>query len=174
MNDAFERIGTLRRAFQRAGIKLDVARFIGALVKWFLIIVFLLAASNILGLHGVSQFLNEIILYVPNIIVAAVIIVAGVLLGNFIQRATQASIETAKIGHSRAVGTIAKWAVYVFVLIAALIQLGIATELLETLVMGFVAMIAIAGGLAFGLGGRDFAQAILNRIKNDIRQRPEK
>ncbi len=155
-------------AMGKAGLKLDVASWIGFLVKWFLIFGFLLAATDILGLQDVSGFLRSVLLYIPNIVVAAVILVVAVWFAGFLQKLVVASISASAIKTAAFVGVIVKWAVLIFALFAALIQLGIAPGLLNTLVTGLVAMLAIAGGLAFGLGGRDQAAKFIAKIRDEM------
>ena len=169
VDQLLERLGA-GRALERAGIKLDVANWIGFLVKWFLIFGFLLAATDILGLQDVSGFLRSVLLYIPNIVVAAVILVVAVWFAGLIQRIVVASISASKIRTATFVGAIVKWAILIFALFAALIQLGIAPGLLQTIVTGFIAMLAIAGGLAFGLGGRDQATKFLGKIRDEMFQ----
>jgi len=156
------------RAMERAGIKLDVANWIGFLVKWFLIFGFLLASSDILGLRDVSGFLRSALLYIPNIVVAAVILVVAVWFAGLVQRIVMASVSASKIKTATFVGAIAKWAILIFGLFAALIQLGIAPGLLQTIITGLIAMLAIAGGLAFGLGGRDQAAKFLGKMRDEM------
>lgn len=155
-------------ALQKAGLKLDVANWIGFLVKWFLIFGFLLAATDILGLQDVSAFLRSVLLYIPNIVVAAVILVVAVWFAGFVQKLAVASISASNIKTASFVGVVVKWAVLIFALFAALTQLGIAPGLLQTLVTGLIAMLAIAGGLAFGLGGREQAAKFLGKIKDEM------
>jgi len=155
-------------AMQKAGLKLDVANWIGFLVKWFLLFGFLLAATDILGLQDVSAFLRSVLLYIPNIVVAAVILVVGVWFAGFLQKLVVASISASAIRTASFVGVIVKWSILIFALFAALIQLGIAPGLLNTLITGLVAMLAIAGGLAFGLGGREHAARFIGKIRDEM------
>jgi len=155
------------KVLDRADIKLNSGAFIGGLVRWFLIIVFLLAALNILGLNEVSGFLRDVLGYIPRVVVAALILVIAALVANTVERTARASVESAGMKGSF-VGVVARWAIWIFALITALYQLGVAPALLQTVVMGLIAMIAIAGGLAFGLGGKDMAGDILNRMRREI------
>lgn len=173
LNDVFDKISGLRSSLQKAGMELNAALFVGAVVKWFIIIVTLMATSDILGLAGVSLFLNQIIAYVPNIVVAAVMVIAGIIFANFVQKLTRASTETAGLPHSNVASAVAKWAILIFTFIAMLVQLGIAEVLLQTLFTGFVAALAIAGGISFGLGGKTTAEKILKHMENDISKRGE-
>lgn len=157
----------IEKVLERGGIRLNSGAFIGALIKWFLIIVFLLAAVNILGLSQVSDFLNQVLLYVPNVIVAALIIVIAVKIAEVVERATRSSVEAAGM-RGAVVGVVARWSIWIFAVVAALQQLGVATVLLQTVITGLVAMLALAFGLAFGLGGKDAASTFIDKLKRDI------
>jgi hypothetical protein len=167
VDDVVEKAGTKAR-FQKAGVDLNIAKFFGGLVKWFLILVFLMAATDILHLTQVTSFLNSIVLYIPNVIVAAVILAVAFLVGNFVFAVIKGSTKIAGIVSATLLGTIAKWAIVVFGFLAALIQLGVASSLINTLFIGLVAMLALAGGLAFGLGGKEEAASILKKLRSEI------
>lgn len=157
------------RFLQRGGWRLNAGAFVGALVKWFLIIVFLLAAVNILGLVQVSSFLRDVVLYLPNVIVAAFILIIAAMVSNVVERAVRGTVDAAGYRGSF-VGVMVRWAIWVFAIIAALFQLGIATTLLQTLVTGFVAVLVLGFGLAFGLGGRDVAASFLDKVRADLKK----
>ncbi len=167
IDDVVEKAGTKAR-FKKAGVELNIAKFFGGLVKWFLVLVFLMAATDILKLGQVTSFLNSIVLYLPNVVVAAVILAVAFLVGNFVFAVVRGSTKVAGIVSATLLATVAKWAIVVFGFLAALIQLGIASSLINTLFIGLVAMLALAGGLAFGLGGKDEAAAILKKIRQEI------
>lgn len=167
VDDAIDKLG-LDRVSKKVGFRLKVSAFLGGIVKWFLIIVFVLAAADILQLTQISGFLNEVLLYIPNIVVAVVILVAGYLLGNFVANLTKGSVRLAKLGTAGYAATISRWAIWIFAFLAALIQLRVAPELIQILFTGFIAMIAIAGGLAFGLGGKDWAQRLLGKVEREV------
>lgn len=155
----------------RFGWKLDAGKFVGELVRWFLIIVFLLVAADILGLPAVSQFLNDLLLYIPRVIVAAVIILITALVSGFMQKIVAASAGAAQLVAANFAGIIVKWAILIVGVLIAVEQLGISQVYLQTLYTGIVALIAIAGGLAFGLGGKEQAASFLARISSQIRER---
>lgn len=163
----------VKKSFRKAGLDLKVAVFIGELVKWFLIIAVLMAAADILGLNQVSAFLNQVIFFIPNLVVAIVILIVAVLVANFVYRVTLAGVKGGGFTSARFVAAIAKWAILIFAILAALVQLGIAVSLIQTLFIGVVAMLAIAGGLAFGLGGKDAAARFLESLRREIRSRDE-
>ena len=163
-----EKVGT-HRFFERAGLKMDFSGWVGLLVKWFLVIVFLLAATDILKLNEVSVFLRSVLIYIPNIVVAIVVLLVSIWFAGVLRKIIQASVAASNIRASAFLGAIAYWALVIFGLFAALIQLGIAPVLLQTVITGLIAMLAIAGGLAFGLGGQGVAKEILEKIRKEIK-----
>lgn len=157
------------KAMERAGWRLNSGAFVGALVKWFLIIVFLLAAANILGLTQVSDFLRDVLLYIPNVVVAALVLIIAALVANVVERTVRGAVEAA--GYPGAlVAVVARWSIWVFAFIAVLLQLGIAVSLIQTVVTGLVAALAIAFGLSFGLGGKDAAAQFIDRVRGELRR----
>ena len=155
----------LNEYFHRAGMDLNSAKFFGKLVYWFFVVVFLLAASDILGFYSLSSFLQETLLYVPNVIVAVLIMLATVLIANVLKKLVHASVKSAKLHASKFLGSLTWWAVVVFGFFASLSQLGVAVSIINALVTGFVAMLAIAGGIAFGLGGKEYAASLIEKVK---------
>ncbi len=160
--------GRLGKYLREKDLQFNISTLCGALIKWFLILVSLMAAADILDLYQVTEFLNNIILYVPNIIVAVVILSIAFLLGNFIYRIVRSSVKAAGIVSASFLATLAKWSIIIFGLLAALIQLGIAKSLAEILFTGIVAALSLAFGLAFGLGGKEEASLILRKIREEI------
>ena len=158
----------LEEYFGRAGMRVNSGKFLGRIVYWFLVIVFLLAATDILGFYSLSNFLKDTLLYVPNVIVAVLIMLASVMVGNFLRHVVKASVKSARLHAANFLGALTWWAVIVFGFMAALSQLGIAVSIINALVTGFVAMLAIAGGIAFGLGGKDYAAHLLSKFKERV------
>src|SRR3989338_4547666 len=154
--------------FQRFGLQLHIGGLLGWIVKWFFMIIALIAATDILGWDQVTDYLQRVVLFIPNVIIAVIILLAGILLGNFVQRVVKTAVETAHLASADLLSGIAKWAILVFSFMAALVQLQIAPDLIRVLFTGLVFMIALAGGLAFGLGGRDHAEKLLMRLRKDI------
>ena len=157
------------KAIEKAGWKMNAGAFLGLLVKWFLIIVFLLASANILGLTQVGDFLRDVLLYLPNVVIAAFILIIAAVVSDMADNVLRGTLMA--MGRRGAlIATIARWAIWIFAFIAALLQLGIAVMLIQTIVTGLVAAIAIATGLAFGLGGKDAAGQFIEKVRSEIRR----
>ncbi|MEK7555385.1 MAG: hypothetical protein AAB516_01015 [Patescibacteria group bacterium] len=163
--DALLRKIRLSPYFERAGLQINTGRFLGRLIYWFLVFAFILAASDILGFWALSGFLSDVLLYIPNIIIAVLIMLATVVLGSFLRSLVTASVTASKLHASKFLGTLTWWSVVVFGLLTALTQLGIAVTIINTLITGLIAMIALAGGIAFGLGGKDYAASLMEKLK---------
>lgn len=129
----------------------------GELVKWLVRLVFLVAAANVLGLTQVSELLNDVLLWIPNLIVAAIILLVAPLLARFVRGAIEVGAGQMGFTNASLLGRIAEIAIIAFAVIIAINQIGIAANLVNTLFIGVVAALALAFGLAFGLGGRDVA-----------------
>lgn len=161
----FVKIG-IGKKFDEVGVKFSVSGIVGWIIKWFFIIVTLIAVVDILQLEQVTEFLQDVASYIPHVVVAVVILVIGVVVGQFVYQVVEKSLKashlTADVSHLLA--AIAKWAIVITALLASLVQLNIATQLIEILFTGFVAMLALALGLAFGLGGREEAKKFLEKI----------
>ncbi|RMD66121.1 hypothetical protein D6833_01910 [Candidatus Parcubacteria bacterium] len=155
----------VEKYFTRAGLRLHSSRFFGQLVFWFITAAFLLAASDILNLTGVSEFLREILRFIPNVVVAVIILLVAVLVANFTRHTVRAAAKSARMPSAKFLGTLSWWSIVIFGLLAALEQLGIAAALIQTLVTGIIAMFALAGGLAFGLGGKEYAAHLIEKMR---------
>lgn len=167
-NEIFERTGW-GEAFRKAELKVNLSEFFGAIVKWILVFVFLLAAVEILGFLQFAVFLTKILGFLPNVVVAALIFVVATILADILQKITVASVERAEIGYSKLAGFLVRWAIFGFAMLAILVQLGIAKELITILFRGIVALLVISFGLAFGLGGKDVATEVLRELRHKLR-----
>ena len=168
LDDAVKAAG-LNDAAKGAGFNLDVGRFLGPLVMWFVILVFLVASLEILGLTRVTVFLQTVVLlYMPQVIVAALIIILTAIVAEVVRGLVSGSARAAGAHGANLAGTVAKYAIWVTGIMAALQQLGIATEMLQTLFTGVVIAISLAFGLSFGLGGKEAAARTIERIRSEI------
>ncbi len=162
----------IEEPLKRANIRLNSAAFVGGLIRWFFLIVFLLATFEILGLSQLSVFLKDVVLqYLPHVIAAVFIMLIAAVLADVLQKVVIASAKAAHLTSSVFLGGVTKWAIWIFAILAALYELGIAGALIQTLFTAFVAMIAVAGGLAFGLGGKDAAARFIEKLRQDISER---
>jgi hypothetical protein len=158
----------VERTVNRAGFTLNIARFIGGLFEWFIIVVAFVAAFDVLGLVAVNQFLLSVLAYVPNIIVAVVILVLAAIIGEVLQKIVRGSASAAGMKAATLAGSVTKWAVWIFAILSALLQLQIATAFLETLFTGIIVALALAFGLAFGLGGQHAASEIISKVRQEV------
>ena len=164
LDSALARVG-FRQAWERSGFRLDSPMFFYEMVKWFFIVVFLMAATNILGLDQVSAFLGSVVLYIPNVIVAIIILLIGILVAKFLESTVRASVKAAGLASANFLGTTTRWAVFVFTLLVALSQLEVADEIVRIVIIGLVAAASLAVGLSFGLGGVKHADEFLGKIR---------
>lgn len=166
-NRLFER-GNWKEALSKSGLKADVAGFIGAIFKWALVITSLYMAASILELKGVKEVLESVLGYIPNVIIASFIFVVAVIVADILEKVVRAAVEGMKVDYAHLVGVIVKWSIWTFAIIIILGQLQVAPEFMSTLFKGFVGMMALAMGLAFGLGGKDTVAEALNALKRKL------
>ncbi len=162
-----ERIG-LTRLEGRMGVSLDSAGILGKIVYWFLLLIFLVPAADALGIPAVSNILNQLVDYIPNVFVAILVLFLGALAGTVVADLVRGATASARMGNPNLFATIARFAILGFAALIALEQLQIAPALLNELFGAFVAAAAIAVGLAFGLGGQDTARKWLNRGESTV------
>jgi hypothetical protein len=161
------RIG-LTRFEQRMGVQMDAAGVLGRIVYWFLFLIFLVPATDALGLPAVSNVLNTLVEYLPNVFVAIVVLFLGALAATVVADLVRGATASTAIGNPNVFATIARVAILGFTALIALEQLHIAPALLNELFAGIVGAAALAFGLAFGLGGREAAQRMLNRAESRV------
>lgn len=167
--DHLFRSAGIDKVLERAGTHLSVGGFIGGVVKWFIIVVFLMTSLQIVGLTQVNDFLRDIVMsFVPQVLIAALVLVLGSVLAEAARKLLSGSAKAANVQSANMVGSIAFYAIWAFALIIALSQLGIAPAFMQILFTGIVFMLALAGGLSFGLGGKDAAARTLDRVSNKM------
>lgn len=154
------------------GMDINTGALVGWVVKWFFIIVTFIAVADILKWDQLTKFFESVALYIPNVIITVLILLAGFILGGGLKDIVVKSVKASHFPDASVgmIGAIARWSVIVFAFMAALTQLGIAADLVKILFTGFVAMLALAGGLAFGLGGQGNASTWLNKIQKDMKK----
>lgn len=173
-NKLFDKEGW-HKALQRAKVDVDPSEFIGAIVKWIFVIVSLLIAVDILDLSQFGMILTEVLNYLPNVVVAALIFVVAVIISDIIEKIVRITVERMKVGYGHIASLIVKWSIWIFTVFLILEQLLPASELIKTLYMaivwGIVGTIAVGVALAIGLGGKDTAAEIIRDMKNKIAQK---
>lgn len=168
IDDALKATGA-NEAFKNTGYQLHVGALLGTLVKWFIIIVFLVAALDVLGLYQVNSFLQGVVLlYLPNVIVAVLFLILAAIVAEIVKNVVTGSARAAGVTSANLAGVVAKWAIWIFAIIAALTQLGVASALIQTLFTGLVISISLAFGLAFGLGGKEAAARAIDRVRSEV------
>ncbi len=148
---------------KRAGHELNSGLFVGALVKWFIIVVFLMSSFDVLGLTQFTVFLRQVVGYLPQVIVAVLILMVAMVVGNTMERIVIASSRATNVKSAEMLGHITRWAIWIFAILTALFNLGIAPSIIQTVITAVFAGGALAIGLAFGLGGKEYAQKILEK-----------
>ncbi len=169
-NEWLQKAG-VERVLARAGYKLDAGKFFGTLAKIFFIVLMFIPALDIIGLSQVNIFLNEVLAYIPQVVVAAVILFAASVGSNILGDMVYGASHALGSRVARLLGVVTRVSIWSFAIIMALSQLGIAPQYMFTIFTGFVAMLTIAGGLAFGLGGKDAAADLIKEIRTEIREK---
>ncbi len=158
--------------FRRAGMNLNSGYFIGQIVKWFVIIVFLIPSLDLVGLNSIKDFLqNDVLGFLPRVIVAALVLIIATIVAEALSKAVTASSRSMNLSSANMLGAIAKYAVWIFAFIIALGQLGVADYYMSVLFTGIIAMISLGGALAFGLGGRDAAARFIGKVSEEVSQK---
>ncbi|OGK52534.1 hypothetical protein A2970_01115 [Candidatus Roizmanbacteria bacterium RIFCSPLOWO2_01_FULL_44_13] len=156
------------KLFKKAEVKIWENVLI-ELLKWALIIVFLVPALEVWGLSQATVFLNQFLVYLPNVIVAVVIGFVGLLAANLVSDLVRHSVRTVGATSANSLAVFTRGAITFFTVLVVLNQLGVAQDLIRILFTGIVAMLALAGGLAFGLGGQELAKEILEELKKKLK-----
>lgn len=168
IDDALKASG-VTEAVKDAGFHLNAGRVLGSLVKWFVIIVFLVASLEVLGLVRVTTFLQQVVLlYLPQVIVAVLIIILAAVVADIVRNIVAGSARAAGVRQAAMAGAVAKWAIWIFAVLAALNQLGVAAAFWQTLFTGIVVALSLAFGLAFGLGGKEAAARAISRMQDEM------
>ncbi len=162
-----------QKALEKADIKVDPSAFIGAIFKWVFVIVTLLLTVDILNLVKFAELLRDVINYIPNVIVAVLIFVVGVVIADIVEKIVRATVERMKIEYASLAASIVKWTIWIFLVFLILDQLLPKSDLVQILykgiVYGIVAAIAGSVALAFGLGGKEAAAQAIENIRRKIK-----
>ena len=170
--DSFFRSIRVDNFFRKAGMNLNSGYFVGQLVKWFVIIIFLLPSLKLIGLDDVALFLKDDVLgFLPRVVIAAFVLIIATIVADFLSKTIKAGTQAMNLKSANMLGTLVKYVVWVFAFIIALGQLGIAEGYMNTLFAGIIGMFAVAGALAFGLGGKEAAGRLIEKIGEDMSHR---
>lgn len=164
INEVLDKAG-VDELSKKAGHTFLPGHFVGALVKWFIILTFAIVAFDILGLQQVTFFMNDVVFgYLPKVFVAVLILFAAMVIANVARKTLEASLRASGGKSPELFGRIAYYLVIGFAIMAALNQLEIADELVNTLFTGIIFALSLAGGLAFGLGGKEAAGRYIDKV----------
>ena len=164
------RAAGLEHVLSRAGYQLSSGEFLGFLVKWFFIIVFLVAALDVLHLSAVVLFISDVVLgYLPQVIVAVLVLFIAAVVAEAAERVVTGSAKAASLRSAGFIGKVARYSIWIFAILAALAQLNVATAFVQTLFTGFVIAVSLAIGLSFGLGGQSSAARYLEHLQSEIK-----
>ena len=153
----------------KAGVKLNAPGFMGALVKWLVIIVFLMFSLSVVGLGQASAFLQDALrVILPQVVLAAVILIITAVVARFVDGIVTGSARAAGVDSASFIGNLSKWAIWVMGALTAFAQLGVDASFIYTLFTGVVVALSLAFGLAFGLGGQKAAESYLEKLKRDM------
>jgi len=160
----------IERVLSRAGFQLSSGKFLGFLVEWFFVIVFLVASLQVLGLTQVNDFLRTVVLgYLPQVIVAVLILLVAAVVAEAAERVVAGSARAAALNAAGFLGKVARYSIWIFAILAALAQLNVATVFVQTLFTGVVIAVSLAVGLAFGLGGQASAAHYLESLRSQLK-----
>jgi len=168
IDDALKAAG-LNEMAREAGFNLNAGAFLGTLVQWFLVIVFLVTSLDILGLDQVTIFLQQVVLlYLPQVFVAVLILILAAIVAETVKNLVSSSARAAGAHSGNLAGTVAKWAIWITAIMAVLNQLGVASEFVQILFTGLVVAVSLAFGLSFGLGGKEAAARAIEKVRSEI------
>jgi hypothetical protein len=151
----------VKKFLKNASITKKIDDVLGEIVRYIVLLIFFVTSVNLLGLSTVTQVLNGVLAYLPNIFAAILILVAGVLLAGFLEKVVKGSLGSIDLRSSRLMGKFTSYLIMVVTVLAAISQLGIAQPFVGTLFIGFVSMLSLALGLGFGLGSKDLIKQVL-------------
>jgi hypothetical protein len=167
IDNLFRSVG-VENFLRKAGVGLNSGYFVGEVVRWFVIVVFLLPSLSLVGLTEVSSFLKETVLgFLPQVIIAAFVLIIAAVVSEGLSKVVLATAKAMDLKAANMLSTVAKYAVWIFAIIIALGKLGLG-DYMSILFSGMVAMLALAGALAFGLGAKDHAARFISKLGEEI------
>jgi hypothetical protein len=160
LEEAGKRAG-INEFFHRAELEWTTVQAVATVVRWFILLIFLQAATSILGIPQLTQIINDILFYLPNIAVAMVVLIVGFWVGKVLGGVVRASLANFREVNPELVAQITRYSIVGLAVVIALSQLKVAPIIVNTLFIGLVAILVLAFGLSFGLGGREVAARIV-------------
>ena len=162
-DSAAEKTG-VKDFLEKGNITRTSSEIVGGLIYWFVMILAIIASLDAMGLPIVSDILNDIFLYIPNVVAAIIVLVLGFLLGSLLSAVVRTAASNAGLATPEGMGKTALYAVVFFSVSVALIQLGIGEEIVASAFTIAFGAAALALALAFGLGGKEVAADYLKRM----------
>ena len=155
--DGWMEKGGIKQFFDRAQTNYTPATVIGRLIFWFVFVIAITMAADALGISQVSAVLGQLIAYIPSIIAAILILILAALLANFVSGIVRGATGSGLLA------SVARYAIIVYAVFAAITELGIAVELTAPTFLILLGAVALAAAIAFGIGGREVAQDIIQK-----------
>jgi hypothetical protein len=160
------------QVLNRAGLTLDSGYFIGQIMRWFVLIIFLLPSLALVGLGSIADFLRyDVLVFLPRVIIAAIVLIIGTIVANALSRMILAGAKSMSISSAHMLASIARYAVWVFAFIIAFEQLGVNSAYMQIVFTGIIAMLSLGGAIAFGLGGKDHASRLISKVTDELSQK---
>ena len=159
-----------RSKFAKGAGHFNLSRILGEVTKWYIFLIFIQSGVDLLRLGTLSSLLNEFVRWLPNVIVAAVVLLIGILVAKFLEDVVRASVKAAGLVSANFLGALTKWAIFIFTLLIALNQLKVAEDIIRIVIIGVVAAGSIALGLAFGMGGVKHAESMIGDLRKRIEE----
>lgn len=170
LDDLLDKFGW-REALEKADIKLSVSDFLGSVLKWVLVILVISLVAESLGLNQFATLLHRFVSWLPNLIASIFILIVAFILADILDKVIRSLTKKAQLRTAEVLGFLTRWLIYVFAVLMALVQLGVAKDLIVILFTGIVATLTLAFGISFGLGGKEIAAEILNELKRKIEEK---
>lgn len=162
----------LQNLLHKGGLTLNTGYFIGQVMRWFVLILFLFPSLSLVGLDSIGDFLRyDVLIFLPRVIVAAFILIVATILSDALSRTILAGAKSMSVSSAHMLATVSRYVIWVFAFIVALEQLGVNSAYMQILFTGIIAMFAIGGAIAFGLGGKDHASRLLSKISDEMSQK---
>lgn len=170
LDSVSEKIG-IANILTKGDINYTLSEIIGVLIYWLGMLVVILMAVNALRLEVAAQLLNQIILYVPNVILSVFILVLGIFFASVCANTVRTAAANAGILQSRSLGQFTQVIIVIFTVVEALKQLRVDTTMIDLLVKAILFAIALGVGLAIGLGCKDIANKHVSQLIDSFKPR---